>query len=265
MYRKNTAGQNLGFKMISTTTGLGVAGATVAAYRSIDGGAQATATGTATSQGNGQYTFALSQADTNGGDISFMFVATGCVPDEKTIVTTGANPNDGQAFGLVSLPASGTLAVQPTVGGYASGQDPGTLVWAAGSRTLTGFGFSVTASSVTDKAGYSLGSSQTFSTTGSVGSVTGAVGSVTSGVTVAINSDKTGYSLNLSQTGITFRAQDTIGDSSLTIGDAFAAAIAGATGKESVVGTAYTVMSPSTGTVIRTFTLDSSTAPTTRS
>ena len=83
---------------------------------------------------------------------------------------------------------------------------------------------SVTAGTVSDKTGYSLSSSQTFSTTGSVSSVTGAVGSVTgsvgsvtgavgsvtgnvggnvvgsvasvtAGVTVSTNNDKTGYSL----------------------------------------------------------------------
>jgi hypothetical protein len=46
----------------------------------------------------------------------------------------------------------------------------------------------VTAGTVSDKTGYSLATSQTFSTTGSVGSVT-------SGVTVTTNNDKTGYSL----------------------------------------------------------------------
>jgi hypothetical protein len=44
--------------------------------------------------------------------------------------------------------------------------------------------------------GYSLASSQTFSTTGAVGSVTGAVGSVTGSVTVGTNNDKTGYALS---------------------------------------------------------------------
>lgn len=44
--------------------------------------------------------------------------------------------------------------------------------------------------------GYSLAPSQTFSTTGSVGSVTGAVNSVTSPVTVGTNNDKTNYSLS---------------------------------------------------------------------
>ena len=58
----------------------------------------------------------------------------------------------------------------------------------------------VTVGTNTDKTGYSLANSQTFSTTGSVGSVTGAVGSVTNPVTAGTVSDKTGYSLGSSQT-----------------------------------------------------------------
>ena len=88
---------------------------------------------------------------------------------------------------------------------------------------------------------------------GAVASVTGAVGSVTAAV-----------SLNLAQTGLTPRALDAVADASLTLGDALVCAISAATGKESVVGTAYTIKTPSTGTVIRTFTLDSGSAPTQR-
>ena len=51
-----------------------------------------------------------------------------------------------------------------------------------------------TASTVSDKTGYSLAGSQTFSTTGGVGSVSGAVASVTAPVTVGTNNDKSGYS-----------------------------------------------------------------------
>lgn len=106
----------------------------------------------------------------------------------------------------------------------------------------------------------------------------------TSGVVVASGS-KTGYSLtqsfppnfaslaisagglasiNLAQVGLTPRALDAIADGALTVGDALVSAIAVAAGKETVVSTAYTVRTPYTGTVIRTFTLDSATDPTSR-
>jgi hypothetical protein len=38
--------------------------------------------------GNGQYDYAPLQAETNGAEVSFLFVATGDVPVEKTIITT---------------------------------------------------------------------------------------------------------------------------------------------------------------------------------
>lgn len=91
MYRKNTAGQFIYFALVNAASGAALTGATVTAYRSLDNAAQASATGTTTELGNGQYRFDLSQADTNGDYGSFLFIATGAVPVEKTVVFTGAN------------------------------------------------------------------------------------------------------------------------------------------------------------------------------
>jgi hypothetical protein len=82
----------------------------------------------------------------------------------------------------------------------------------------------------------------------------GAVASVTGAVTV-----------NLGQTLSAARALDTIADTALTLNDALHCGIAGAAGRESVTGLSYLVQTPSTGTTLRTFTLDNSTAPTSRS
>ena len=82
----------------------------------------------------------------------------------------------------------------------------------------------------------------------------GAVASVTSPV-----------NLNLSQTLSTARALDTIADTSLTINDGLHCAIGGTAGKTSQAGTTYTRETPFTGTVLRTFTLDSATQPSQRS
>ena len=81
----------------------------------------------------------------------------------------------------------------------------------------------------------------------------GAVASVTAPVQIS-----------LSQTGLSPRALDAVADGSLTVGDCLVAAVCGAAGKETVSGTSYVVKTPSTGTVIRTFTLDSATLPTAR-
>lgn len=87
------------------------------------------------------------------------------------------------ATGLVSLAAAQTFSNTGTWSGNLTGS-VGSVTGAVGSVTA-----GVTASTVSDKTGYSLATSQTFSTTG-------AVGSVTSGVTVTTNNDKTGYRLS---------------------------------------------------------------------
>lgn len=81
----------------------------------------------------------------------------------------------------------------------------------------------------------------------------GAVASVTAPVTL----DKT-------QTLSAARDVSSVADTSLTINDALHCAIAAAAGKETIVSTAYTVKTPFTGTTLRIFTLDSATAPTSR-
>ena len=65
MYRKNTASQYIYFALVNSSTGAALTGATVTAYRALDDGVQAAATGTTTELANGHYRFNLSQADTN--------------------------------------------------------------------------------------------------------------------------------------------------------------------------------------------------------
>lgn len=74
----------------------------------------------------------------------------------------------------------------------------------------------------------------------------------------------TGVKVLLGQTGLSPRALDSVADSALTLGDCLVAAACGAAGRGSVVGTAYTVKTPFTGTTIRSFALDDETAPTSR-
>lgn len=97
-YLKNTAGQNLGFALVSTADGSAVTGATVTARRSIDGGAQASATGAVSEKGNGQYNLAMSQADTNGDEVSFLFTASGAVGVEKTIAFSTSSGGGGSTM-----------------------------------------------------------------------------------------------------------------------------------------------------------------------
>ncbi len=78
--KKNVAGQNMTFLMVSATTGGADAGATVSAFVTKDNGAQASGSGTVTNSGNGQYNYAPTQAETNATDVGFLFTASGDIP-----------------------------------------------------------------------------------------------------------------------------------------------------------------------------------------
>lgn len=86
-YLKNTSGQFLYFTMIDASDGSAITSGTVTGRRSIDGGSQANVTGTISHNGNGQWQLAMSQADTNGDEIGFLFTHTSGIPVSITIVT----------------------------------------------------------------------------------------------------------------------------------------------------------------------------------
>jgi hypothetical protein len=163
----------------------------------------------------------------SGTDAGDSRVITGYVGATK--VATVQRPWTVQPDNTSVFEITPTASVQ--VASYLSGQDPATLVLDV-------------AQSLHNTAG-TIG--------GDIG-LAAAVGSVTSPVNI-----------NLAQTLNAARALDAIVDTALTLNDALHSATAGAAGKESVIGLQYLVQTPSTGTTIRTFTLDSSSAPTTRS
>lgn len=72
--KKNTATQHVYFIMISVVSpGSAVTGASITAKRSIDGGAQASCTGSIVEDGLGVYHLVTSAADVNGNSIGFYF------------------------------------------------------------------------------------------------------------------------------------------------------------------------------------------------
>lgn len=106
MYRKNVASQFFCFQGVDATTGGIKSGVTWTIRRCIDG-TFAAATGTVTEDGTtGWYKMALSQADTNGNDISFNFTGTGAVPQTVNIITTACDPTTATNFGITALPAT---------------------------------------------------------------------------------------------------------------------------------------------------------------
>jgi len=85
-FKRNTAVSNFPFTMIDST-GTPKTGLTVTSQRSIDGGAFASTTNSATEVGNGDYVINLAAADTNGtNSIVLRFSASGALDNLVTIL-----------------------------------------------------------------------------------------------------------------------------------------------------------------------------------
>ncbi len=87
MLKKNTAGQFIYFVLVSATDGSAVTGASPSGYQAIDGAAQGAIGGAITENALGQYEVALSQGDTNGDEIGYLFTNAGSVPVSITVTT----------------------------------------------------------------------------------------------------------------------------------------------------------------------------------
>lgn len=87
-FRKNTASQVTAFQMNSATNGSAVTGGTPTVYYTIDNGTQATGTGTSTHKGNGQWSYAPTQAETNGDHLAYTMAISGAISQTVNIYTT---------------------------------------------------------------------------------------------------------------------------------------------------------------------------------
>jgi hypothetical protein len=86
MFLRNTANQHIGFCLISTTTGQGVTGAGPLAWYSKDGSSPVLlGSGVVSDNGEGQYDYKPTQAETDCAELSVILTATDCVPMEKTV------------------------------------------------------------------------------------------------------------------------------------------------------------------------------------
>lgn len=100
--RKNVAGQVIAAQLVSKTDGGDVTTGTTTVYLEIDGGVQASI-GTATHLGSGSWSFAPSQANTNGNHLKFTFVNPAAVTVGLNIFTVSYNPHDTAGLGLSRL------------------------------------------------------------------------------------------------------------------------------------------------------------------
>ena len=85
---KNVALSNFEFVMLNAATNVPQTGLTVAASRSIDGGAVASCANSVTEVSNGIYKIDLASSDLNGNVITLRFTATGAQDRLITVVTT---------------------------------------------------------------------------------------------------------------------------------------------------------------------------------
>lgn len=184
MLKKNTGSQNLTFALVNATNGAALTGATVTARRSIDGAAQATAGGSVSELGNGQYNFAPSQADTNGDLIGYLFTAANAIPVNLAVRTTAADLADTVRLGLTALP---NAAAEAAGGLYTRGSGVGQI-----NQSNSGqIDANAARTGGTTNTGRDIGASVLLSP----GTGTGQVSLTSGAVTVGTNNDKTGYSL----------------------------------------------------------------------
>jgi len=119
--RKNVAGQHVAFQMISTTDGSDVTTGTPTVYYTIDAGTQGTGGGAKVSEGNGQWSYAPAQAETNGNHVAFTMVLAGAVSQTSNQYPVAFDPSDAVRLGITALPnaaadAAGGLAISDAGG-----------------------------------------------------------------------------------------------------------------------------------------------------
>ena len=97
---KNTAGQIISFHLLSTTDGSDVTSGSPTVYVTGDGGTQAAGTGTITHEGNGEWSYAPVQTETNYDHIAFSIVLSGAFSQTVNVYTT--YPQTGDAYTAVT-------------------------------------------------------------------------------------------------------------------------------------------------------------------
>jgi hypothetical protein len=200
--RKNTAGQVVAFQAVSKTDGSDVTTGTPVVYYKIDNGSQATGTGTVTHEGNGSWSYAPTQAETNGNHVAFTFTLSGAVSQLLNLYPVAFDPTDSVRIGLTALPnaAAGAAGGLPT---DSTGKTAFNDLDAAGVRTAVGLASAnldtqlADLPTVAEFEARTLAAAAYFDPAADVVANVTTVGSVTGSVTVGTNNDKTGYSLTV--------------------------------------------------------------------
>lgn len=106
--KKNVASQVIGAQMVNASDGSAITTGTVTVYVTGDAGTQAVGSvgsGACTHEGNGFYTYAPAQAETNYDHIAFTFTHASAVPATVQVFTTF--PQTGDSFALIGTAGAG--------------------------------------------------------------------------------------------------------------------------------------------------------------
>lgn len=109
--RKNTASQVIGAQLVSKTDGSAVTTGTTTIYVTGDGGTQAAGSvgsGACTHEGNGFWTYAPAQAETNYDHIGFTFVNSSAV--NATVQVYTSYPQTGDSYARLGAPAGASVS-----------------------------------------------------------------------------------------------------------------------------------------------------------
>ena len=111
--KKNVAGQVVCAQLISKTDGSDVTSGTTTVYVTGDGGTQASGSGSVAHEGNGLWSYAPTQAETNYNHVAFTFVNSSAV--SVTVQVYTSHPQTGDAYGIVSDGTYGNAAIKSYV------------------------------------------------------------------------------------------------------------------------------------------------------
>lgn len=106
--RRNVAGQFIGAQLNSTSTGAAVTSGTTTVYVTGGGGTQNAGGGTVTHKGNGYWSYAPTQAETDFDHVAFTF--TNATAIAATVQAWPSFPQTGDAFARLGAPAGASIA-----------------------------------------------------------------------------------------------------------------------------------------------------------
>jgi hypothetical protein len=165
--RKNISGQVVTAQLINSSDGSDVVTGTTTVYVTIDGGTQSAGAGTVAHEGNGTWSYAPTQAETNGNHVVFTFTHTSAITAAIQVYTVSFDPHDTADLGLTNLDAA--ISTRSTFDATSDAVANVTLVATTTNVTndvgITQVGadkvWGTTTRAITDKAGFTISGTKT--------------------------------------------------------------------------------------------------------